>query len=186
MDNAPDVYGGRLRERRTRAGYTQSDVARLLGVGQSYIANLEIGNNRPPALKLAAQFARVYRTSTDYLLGVTDNPIPPGGGSMPEDMGEMLLLMEGLPEDRRAELVAQARTYAEVERLRQRAEREAEIYLRIRDLRQKVGGEAADLVISLVMAAVQRRDYDGASALLGQAMNGSASGTEQVSNGSNA
>ena len=79
-----DVFAARLKERRLAAGYTQREVGELEGVGQSYISNLENGYQRPKVIEIVADLARLYDTSADYLLGLTDDPTPPQARSSPE------------------------------------------------------------------------------------------------------
>ena len=66
--------GKRLRERRENAGLTQGQVAAYEGYDVNYISKLERGTNHPNVWPLLARLAERYRTTTDYLLGVTDDP----------------------------------------------------------------------------------------------------------------
>ncbi len=66
----------RLRQRREYIGQSQGQVAQYEGISQTYISALESGRNSPPVWPLLANLARRYRTSTDYLLGLTDDPRP--------------------------------------------------------------------------------------------------------------
>ena len=57
----------RLREARLKAGLTQVDVAAVLGVHQSFVSKIEIGERRVDVLELA-RFARLYSQTVDSLL----------------------------------------------------------------------------------------------------------------------
>ncbi len=62
----------RMAECRASAGLTQSQVAKRLDVRQSYIANLESGQNEPSVWWLLSEISREYGVSSDYLLGVDE------------------------------------------------------------------------------------------------------------------
>lgn len=66
----------RLKERREKAGLTQGQVSEYEEISRSYISNLERGQNAPEVWGLLAKLAKRYNTSTDYLLGLTDDPRP--------------------------------------------------------------------------------------------------------------
>lgn len=55
-------------------GWSQTELAERSGVGQSYISRLEDGDAPNVAGIILAKLARALETSTDYLLGLTDNP----------------------------------------------------------------------------------------------------------------
>ena len=78
----PEGYGGmvksiyskehrnlveRLRTARKEAGLDQEDVAKLLGVTQSYISKMESGQRRIDIVQLKA-FARIYKKKIDYFI----------------------------------------------------------------------------------------------------------------------
>lgn len=84
------VRGERVRQLREEMGWTQGDLARIVarsitGVNQSQISQVERGEAgfRPESL---AAVAIALETSTDYLLGLTDDP------TRREDMGEQVIL----------------------------------------------------------------------------------------------
>lgn len=66
----------RITELRKRRNYTQQQVADYLGISRGAYANYEIGNREPDADTLA-KLAELYDTTTDYILGLTDDPTPP-------------------------------------------------------------------------------------------------------------
>ena len=61
----------RLRDLREDADLTQTQVAKYLGMSQTGYSKYETGENDIPTQILIA-LARIYHTSVDYLLGLTD------------------------------------------------------------------------------------------------------------------
>ena len=66
----------RLRELRLSRDLTQQAVADALHITRSAIGAYEHGR-RTPTNDILVLLARVYETTTDYLLGVTDDPGKP-------------------------------------------------------------------------------------------------------------
>lgn len=67
------VYYCRLREFRERAGLTQRQLAERLEILQPQYFRYEQGMRDLPT-PLLIRLADIYGVSTDYLLGLTDNP----------------------------------------------------------------------------------------------------------------
>ena len=65
--------GHRLRAMRERSGLTQGQVATYEGCDPNYISKLELGKNQPNVWQMLANLARRYHTTTDYLLGLSDD-----------------------------------------------------------------------------------------------------------------
>ena len=65
----------RLRDLREDHDVKQETLARLLGVSQATYSRYEMGSVEL-SVKAVVTLARFYRTSTDYLLGLTDEPAP--------------------------------------------------------------------------------------------------------------
>lgn len=65
----------RLRDLREDHDMTQSAIAELLHIKQNTYSQYENGQRQIP-LDLLIQFAAFYQTSTDYLLGITDDSRP--------------------------------------------------------------------------------------------------------------
>ena len=65
----------RIRDMREDKDYTQSDVAQYLMCDQSLYSKYERGE-RPVPLEVMVKLAKLYKTSVDYLVGLTDNPKP--------------------------------------------------------------------------------------------------------------
>lgn len=66
-------YYKRIRDLREDNDKTQQDVAKYLGMKQPQYYRYENGLRDIPSDILIA-LAKYYNTSTDYLLGLTDNP----------------------------------------------------------------------------------------------------------------
>lgn len=69
------MVGIRLKAMRERAGLTQEDLGARLGVAGQQVSRWEREENVPGSDKLA-EMARIFATSSDYLLGLTDSPSP--------------------------------------------------------------------------------------------------------------
>ena len=69
------MYYPRLKDLREDNDFVQKEVAAFLGIDQRVYSNYEIGKREIPTrfLTLLADF---YGTSTDYILGRTNNPKP--------------------------------------------------------------------------------------------------------------
>lgn len=65
----------RLRTRRKQGHLTQQQLAIALGMAQATICEYETGKSTPSLEKLSC-LAVVLNTSTDYLLGLADDPHP--------------------------------------------------------------------------------------------------------------
>lgn len=71
-----NITGERLRLMREQQGLSIRAVARQEQISPSYLSGLERGENAPNVWPLLARLARRYGTTTDYLLGLTDDPRP--------------------------------------------------------------------------------------------------------------
>lgn len=70
------MYFRRIRELREDHDLTQAAAAERLHLQRSVYRRYETGEREIPAWALLA-LAELYRTSTDYILGRTDDPAPP-------------------------------------------------------------------------------------------------------------
>lgn len=98
--------GKRLRAAREHANLYQADLARQLGVTQSYLSRLE--NDVEPLRKLAGPAGDVLGVSADFLLMQSDDPFPdateaalPGAAAM----AELEQLLVDAPDELRPGLV---------------------------------------------------------------------------------
>lgn len=68
----------RIRDTREDTDLTQTNIAEVLGIKQTVYSRYERGENALPIAHLIS-LANFYHTSTDYLLGLTDErrPYPP-------------------------------------------------------------------------------------------------------------
>lgn len=71
-----ELVRARMKRKREEKNFTQEAVAEKEGKVQSYISNLENRPTIPPTWPLLARLAVYYETSTDYLLGLTDDDRP--------------------------------------------------------------------------------------------------------------
>lgn len=62
----------RIRELREDADLTQKEVSKILHCSQQVYSNYELGQRDIPTVVLIC-LAKHYHTSTDYILGLTDN-----------------------------------------------------------------------------------------------------------------
>jgi len=67
------VFGTRMRERRKKKRLSMEKLGKLLGVATSTVAGYESGF-RNPSLETLAAIATHLDVTTDYLLGLTDDP----------------------------------------------------------------------------------------------------------------
>ncbi len=68
-------YYRRLRDMREDHDLTQTQVAEFLGMKQPQYYRYETGMRDLPT-DVLIRLAKLYRTSADYLLGITNNPKP--------------------------------------------------------------------------------------------------------------
>lgn len=69
------MYYSRLRDLREDRDLVQKQVASFLGIDQCVYSNYEIGKRDIPTRYVVA-LAKFYNTSSDYILGLTNNPTP--------------------------------------------------------------------------------------------------------------
>lgn len=108
-------WGERLREQRERAGLSLGQVAEYEHVSRQYLSKLEVGTNEPPTWELLARLATRYRTTTDYLLGLTEDPSPRRGEPLPAPVRELVELAQDMSPTRQQELLAHAHVLADAE-----------------------------------------------------------------------
>lgn len=69
------MFAQRLRTIRKSRNLTQSDLAEKLEIAKSTVAGYEKGF-RKPKIETLNHLSEIFHTSTDYLLGLTDDPTP--------------------------------------------------------------------------------------------------------------
>lgn len=70
----PGSLGDRVRELRERDKLTQGELAVRIGTSASTLSRIEKGEIGSPGSDIVVKLARVFRVSTDFLLGITDYP----------------------------------------------------------------------------------------------------------------
>ena len=66
-----DTFSKRLREERKSKGYTQRQIAEMLGISQSAYKGYELigeKNGREPSIDMIRKIATTLNTTTDYLI----------------------------------------------------------------------------------------------------------------------
>ncbi|MBR5774515.1 MAG: helix-turn-helix transcriptional regulator [Clostridia bacterium] len=69
------MYYSRLKDLREDKDLVQKEVAAYLGIDQRVYSNYETGKREIPT-RFVIALADFYATSTDYILGRTNNPKP--------------------------------------------------------------------------------------------------------------
>lgn len=70
-----NMYYRRLKDLREDKDLVQKEVAAYLGIDQRVYSNYEIGKREIPT-RFVVMLAKLYGTSTDYILNLTNNPKP--------------------------------------------------------------------------------------------------------------
>ena len=66
-----EIFSKRLKEQRKAAGFTQQQMAELLGIKQQSYTRYE-NNKGEPNLETVVCIAAILDVSSDFLLGITD------------------------------------------------------------------------------------------------------------------
>ena len=69
------MYYSRLKDLREDRDLVQKEVAAILGIDQRVYSNYETGKREIPT-RFVVTLAKFYNTSTDYILGLTNNSKP--------------------------------------------------------------------------------------------------------------
>ena len=72
MQNSDPKFAERIKQARKAAGYTQSDIAKALGLTPQAISNYERGTNRIPTW-IFHRMCVFYKVTPDWLLGIDDD-----------------------------------------------------------------------------------------------------------------
>lgn len=70
-----EILGSRIALLRKQRNLYQNDLAEILGVSKSSVAMWESGK-RDPGSDVLVKLAHHFNVSSDYLLGLTENPLP--------------------------------------------------------------------------------------------------------------
>lgn len=69
------MFGIRLKNLRKAKNWTIDDVSQKIEVGRSTYAGYETERRKPP-IETISKLAAIHDVSTDYILGLTDEPSP--------------------------------------------------------------------------------------------------------------
>ncbi len=69
-----NIFGERVLALRRQKGLKQKELGEILGLSGKAISTIETGDRKTSIDKLAA-LAQYFHVSTDYLLGITDDPV---------------------------------------------------------------------------------------------------------------
>lgn len=69
------ILNERIRQLRVKNKLTAKDLSRVFGISESSVSLYESGK-RTPNIDLIIKLSNYFNVSTDYLLGITDIPIP--------------------------------------------------------------------------------------------------------------
>jgi len=76
-------FGLRIKELRKRKGLTQEQLGDLLGISRATVYRYE-NNTQTPSLAKIVSLALYLNTSTDYLVGLEDEPVVKISGLSPQ------------------------------------------------------------------------------------------------------
>lgn len=66
------IIAEKIKFLREKSGYSQYQLAKQLGISRAAVNAWEMGINTP-STQYVIQLAKIFKTSTDYLLGVNSN-----------------------------------------------------------------------------------------------------------------
>lgn len=88
-------FGNRLKTLRTKSNLTQAQLAQKLGVTKSVISAYE-NNLRMPSYDILISISRVFKVTTDYLLGVEPKQEVDLSGLTDEEILALLNLIKAM------------------------------------------------------------------------------------------
>jgi len=71
-----ESFGERVLAIRTERGWTRRELARRSGLHEVHLSKVETGERKRLEADTVIALAQALQVSTDYLLGLTDNPRP--------------------------------------------------------------------------------------------------------------
>lgn len=99
------MLGDRLREARSRRGLTMTDVAAAMKFSSHTVVSRYEQGQREPDPDTLFKLAVFYGTTTDYLLGLTEDPSIPRATNVPQDIGRIVRGSETLSEQDREKII---------------------------------------------------------------------------------
>lgn len=88
-------FGEKLKKLRTSQKLTQQQLADRIGVAKSVISYYESGD-RYPSYDVLVKIARIFHTTTDYLLGVSKECVIDVTGLSDEDIAVVRAMVKAL------------------------------------------------------------------------------------------
>lgn len=88
-------FGNMLKNLRTNAGMTQTELANRLGITKSVVSYYEL-QERTPSPDVLIRLAGIFRVTTDYLLGIDHKKMIDVSDLTDEDMKFLLITIETL------------------------------------------------------------------------------------------
>lgn len=107
--------GASIRRLRKRAGFTQKELAEMVGMSRVGISNIELGNSRAKAERLF-DFARALNVSVDELMGFVSGEAKPYAKSLAE-ANQRIEELEQKIKNLLAVIGAQGKTLVAIERV---------------------------------------------------------------------
>ena len=88
-------FGEKLKKLRTSQKLTQQQLADRIGVAKSVVSYYESGD-RYPSYDVLVKIARIFHTTTDYLLGVSKESVIDVTGLTDKDIAAVRAVVEAL------------------------------------------------------------------------------------------
>ena len=88
-------FGNKLRQLRTEAGMTQTDLAKRLNITKSVVSYYEL-SERTPSPDVLIQLADIFHVTTDYLLGINHKKMIDVSDLSEDDVHFLLITIETL------------------------------------------------------------------------------------------
>ena len=85
----------KIKQLRNSHGYSQVEFAKLLGVTKQCVSNWE-NDNVIPSIEMLVKIADVFRVTTDYVLGRSDDTRLDVSGLTTEQIGHLSLIIEDI------------------------------------------------------------------------------------------
>lgn len=76
MSHIPKALPERIKYLREQKDMSQSDLAKRIGIDASRLSRIENGEIQKVSDDVVLAIAQIFEVSTDFLLGVTDDPVP--------------------------------------------------------------------------------------------------------------
>lgn len=117
-ENIVEIRLDRIEAEMRRANLDGKNLARATGISEAAISKLLSGKSPGMSALNVSRIARALRVSVDYLMGLTDDPLP---SELTREgiLAELLQVSERLTDRRRRDLLMIAQAYLEVSRLLQ-------------------------------------------------------------------